>query len=152
MIDCRSSIGIRVPADDVFDFVSRPENMPRYMDTVTAVVTRGSGEVEIIGEVEGRSYRSEGWFEVDGHHLMMRWGANGDSSYAGHMTVTPMDEGSCKVEVHLLFASTGPEDVAGAARTNERVLKTLDDALESIKAITELAPHLLTSQRRGYMA
>ncbi|MEZ0325787.1 MAG: SRPBCC family protein [Fimbriimonas sp.] len=143
-----ASILIGMPADDVFDFVSRPENMPRYLDHVASIQSKGEGKLEIVCQIDGNQFQAAGWFEVDAHHLMTRWGAEGDLGYVGHMTVTPMDEGTCKVEVHLLFA--GAEKDANGR--DDRVWKAIDDALDCLKSISENSPQMLIAYRNSYMA
>ncbi len=142
-----ASISVGVPADDVFDFVSRPDSMPHYLESVIDVRTGEGDKVQIIGKVDGREFHSDGWFETDAHHLMIRWGSLGDQGYVGHMTVTPMNQDSCKVEVHLLFTLGGH-----STETNGKVWDALDNALARIKLISETAPHTLAAHQKRYMA
>ncbi len=149
MSDYRASIAVGRPADDVFDFVSCPQNMHRYLDSVVSVRSESDGILQIVGEIDGREFQTDGWFEVDAHHLMMRWGALGGASYVGHMTVTPMDEGRCKLEVHLLFAHGGGN---ASEQQEDRVWNVLDASLDSIKSISEQTPQMLSAFRNSYMA
>jgi hypothetical protein len=142
MGDYQASTTVAMPADDVFDFVSSPENIPRYLDTVDVVQPLEDGHVEIAGE----SFRAKGWLEVDSHHLMMRWGSDESFAYAGHMTVTPMDDRSCKVEIHLLFA--GDHEPARGTR----ILEGLDESLACIKSICEQSLFMPNPLQKRYMA
>jgi hypothetical protein len=150
MSDHRASTTILMPAEVVFDFVGRPENMPRYLDSVASVDNQGAGVVEVVGETAGRAFRTQGWFEIDTHHLMVRWGASGGHAYAGHMTVTPMDDSSCKIEVHLLVANGGQAGFAG--RSEEDVWRSLDETVACIKSLCEQSLQPYRAYRNRYVA
>lgn len=120
---------INVPAQEVFDFVSKPENMPYYLETVIYAFRLGDGKVRIGRIFRGQEIETDGWFDVDDHHLMMRWGADSESRYVGHLTVTPMDAFTSKGEVHMMFEAGSPDSA--------RIQATLDQAMIAIKQVCE---------------
>jgi hypothetical protein len=127
MSDFGASVLINVPAEEVFDFASKPEHMPYYLEAVYFAEPLGDGRIRIIGSIKGHDFEAEGWFDVDQHHLMMRWGTDGKVSYVGHLTVTPMDAFTSKAEVHLICS--------GAAR--QGMQDALDRTMANIKQICE---------------
>jgi uncharacterized protein YndB with AHSA1/START domain len=124
MSDFGASVLINVPAQQVFEYASRAENMPEYLEGVALVQPLDGGRVRITGS----RLDAEAWLDVDQDHLMMRWVAEGEGKYMGHLTVTPMDAFTSKAEVHVICDSPGQE---------QRIQAELDSAMEKIREICE---------------
>jgi carbon monoxide dehydrogenase subunit G len=103
------STTISADPDELFEFLSKVENLPRYFRGMTeAHHTRGDevhvtanarvtgGEPDAGGEVHG-----EAWFRIDADQRALAWGAEGEHDYHGELQVSPDGEDRARVSVHL---------------------------------------------------
>jgi uncharacterized protein YndB with AHSA1/START domain len=131
---------IAASARRVFDFIAEPANMNRYLPTVQVAEGQGPGRVRVQGEVLGRRYDSDGWFDVDRNNLSMRWGSDGENAYSGEMVVTELDPHRCKVEVHLNFEPRPDQEEQFREQMGSReavIQQGLDRALNSVRDLCE---------------
>lgn len=102
------STTIAADPDELFEFLSKVENLPQYFRGMTeAHHTRGDevhvtadpkvtgGTPDTNGELHG-----EAWFKIDADHRALSWGAEGQHDYHGELQVSD-DEGKARVSVHL---------------------------------------------------
>lgn len=103
MGDYERSTTVRMPVDDLFEYLSRLENLPRYMSrmTRTRYVTGDDVEVEAAfgpGDAEGAgSVTAEAWFRIDADRRRLEWGAQGPHDYHGELEVSEGGGGSTVV-------------------------------------------------------
>jgi uncharacterized membrane protein len=129
---------ISAPADAVYAFVSRVENLPRYLPTTRAAERQEGERVRVRGEAEGREYDSDGYFRTDASSLRLEWGADESEKYSGWLTVEPGGDTS-QVTVHLSFgpATDLPERIEARSESERPIQQGLEASLLSIKNLVE---------------
>jgi uncharacterized protein YndB with AHSA1/START domain len=145
---------VDAPAAEVFRYVSRPENMPEYLDTVSRAEAQGPDRVRIEGGVDGHRYANDGWFNRDEERLRMEWGSDGENVYSGYLEVEERGEGSCEVRVHLDFAPKEEQAERFREQAGSRdalIQSRLDSALQSIKDMVEREGVPEPNANRPYM-
>ena len=137
-----AQIGINATAAEVFDFVSRVENMPRYLPTVEKATRIAPGLVRLKGAANGRRYALEGQLRVDADAMQMSWGAIERETYHGEFQVFDTDEGAelaCRLEFEPHLATM--EKFTGVCEAGENSIKTgLEAALGAVKQAVESRP------------
>jgi uncharacterized protein YndB with AHSA1/START domain len=133
------SATIDAAPDELFEFLSRVENLPKYFSRLTeAHHTRGD-EVHVTadaesyggqGDIHGEVH-AEAWFRIDAEHRALRWGSEGEHDYRGELLVRP-DGGQSQVAVTLHTEHDDPETI------NEGIVETL----ENIERIVTSSPNL----------
>jgi uncharacterized membrane protein len=116
---------VDAPRDELFEFLSKVENLPRYMDRMTSVRSLPGDAVEVEAKVEPGDVGSrsgegtvagDAWFTVDADARTIRWGAEGPHDYHGELTVTGDGASSTvTVRLHTVHDAEGIED--GIERT-----------------------------------
>ena len=120
MADYERTTTIDAPAEDLFEYLSKVENLPQYMDRMTSAHNLPGDEVEVEAKVEPgdvgpsgeeKTVGGEAWFRIDADHLKLTWGAEGPHDYRGELEVTP-DGGASQVTVrlHTTHEAEGIED------------------------------------------
>jgi uncharacterized membrane protein len=139
MSEYHRSTSVKAPAEYVFDFVSRIENLPRYLPTVQGSNTQPGDRVRIYGEVAGEPYDNDGSFVADPGRLRVEWSSDGENVYRGWLNVVGNDE-KCEVNVHLSYVPRPHQ----AQRMKEQlgsvdaaIHNSLEQALQSIRQICE---------------
>ncbi|HEY6796162.1 MAG TPA: hypothetical protein VI248_15915 [Kineosporiaceae bacterium] len=118
MSDYQCSTVIPVPVDDLFDYLSKVENMPRYVARMTGAHHRSGDEVHGEATVERRDVQgarhdaasageatrsAEGWYRIDADARRLLWGADGPYDYHGELTVSQGEDGaSVLIRLHTL--------------------------------------------------
>ncbi len=98
MADYERSTTVDAPADDLFEYLSKVENLPTYMDRMTSARSLPGDEVEVEAKVEpGRRRRSarvrgetvggDAWFTID---------ADSTCRSAGAPRARTTTQGSCR--------------------------------------------------------
>ena len=139
MSEYQASTTVNALAQEVFQFVSDPESMPRYLPTVHAAQCQGPDRVRVQGEAAGHSYDYDGWFRADSEAMTMEWGSDGENRYSGDLRVRDNGE-SCYVTVHLMFEPRPDQDEAFREQMGSRdrtIQDGLEKSLESIRNICE---------------
>lgn len=143
MGDYEGSTTVGAPVDDLFEFLSKVDNLPRYMDRMTharslpgdavAVEARvepgdaGAGE----GEDGARTVGGEGWFRIDADRRSLSWGSEGPNDYRGELDVVADGDGSrVTVRIH-----TERDDAPG-------IRSGLDGTLATIRRLAETEPEI----------
>ena len=140
MGDYEHSTIVTAPVDDLFDYLSRVQNLPRYMERMTEAHSITGDEVSVVarldpqdvGGVDEQVVRGEAWFRIDADHLRLSWGSPGSHDYHGELEVAPAAEGSVvTVRLHT-------------ERDHDRIDEAIADTLANIRHIarnpTELRP------------
>ena len=125
------SMRIAAPAPRVFDFVSKVQNLPKYLPTTRQATPEQGGRVRVQGEAEGHSYDADGYIRADREHLRLEWGAD-ERHYKGSLEVTPRGKQASEVRVHLSFSGSGLES-GNDGPTPEQVRDGIRHALRSIE-------------------
>ena len=110
MADYERTTTIDAPAEDLFEYLSKVENLPNYMDRMTSAKNLPGDEVEVEAKVEPqdvggadggeRTVGGDAWFTIDADHMKLAWGAEGPHDYKGELEVTP-DGAASRVTVRL---------------------------------------------------
>jgi uncharacterized membrane protein len=112
MEDYERSTTVDAPADDLFEYLSKVENLPQYFDRMTSARNLPGDEVEVEAKVEPgdagssegdaeRTVAGEAWFRIDADHRTLTWGSEGPHDYHGALEVTPSGEAASTVTVRL---------------------------------------------------
>ncbi len=147
------SIEVEAPADEVFAFVSKPENMPKYLPTLEEAHMEDSDRVVIDGNAEGHAYHADGDLHLDPDERTMHWGSDSMHKYRGQLHVTG-DQQRSTVSVKLTFepGEQTEEKIKDTHLDGEaRIQQGLEEALSSIKKICEKS-EAATDQGSGYLA
>src|SRR3954464_3047270 len=128
MEDYERSTTIDAPAEELFEYLSKVENLPRYFDRMTSARNLPGDEVEVEAKVEpgdagssvgnaGRTVGGDAWVRSDADHRTLTWGSEGPHDYHGELEVTPSGEAASTVTVrlHTTHQAEGIED--GIAET-----------------------------------
>jgi uncharacterized protein YndB with AHSA1/START domain len=132
---------VHASPQQIFDFISKPSNLPQYLPTVHNAQPQGQERVRVQGEAAGHRYDSDGFYHVDKDSMRMEWGSDGENAYRGWMQVEDADSGSsAQVTVHLSFEPR-PDMKERMAQQSGSHDKTIQDGLEkalvSIKNLCE---------------
>jgi hypothetical protein len=129
-----AQIAISASAAEVFAFVSKTANMPRYLPTVEKARRTAGDRVRLSGAAGGRRYEVEGHLEIDEDALLMSW--------AGAFQVFDMEEGcelACRIQFEPRLESM--EALAGAGGASaDFIATTLDEILGAVKQAVESRP------------
>lgn len=132
---------INASADEVYDFISKVENLPKYLPTTKSAQPQEGERIRVQGEAAGHSYDADGYFRKDDENKRLEWGAD-EHYYSGWLQVDEQDEGA-GMTVHLSFSSGPPEgqgedpSASDEAPNSEQIQEGLVAALESIKNFVE---------------
>ncbi len=113
MEDYERSTTIDAPADELFEYLSKVENLPQYFDRMTSARNLPGDEVEVEAKVESgdagssseesgeRTVGGDAWFTIDADHMTLTWGSEGPHDYHGQLEVSPTGESASTVTVRL---------------------------------------------------
>jgi uncharacterized membrane protein len=123
MADYERSTTVDAPADELFEYLSKVENLPEYFDRLTSVRSLPGDQVEVEAKVEpgdaGSDASSEGehtvagdaWFRIDADTKTLTWGSEGAHDYHGELRVTGDGSSSTvTVMLHTVHQAEGIED------------------------------------------
>jgi hypothetical protein len=129
MADYQRSATVDAPADELFEYLSKIENLPAYMDRMTSVRNLPGDEVEVEAKVEPgdagtdagpdageTTVAGDAWFRIDADTRTLTWGSEGPHDYHGELQVSGDGASSTvTVRLHTLHEAEGVED--GIERT-----------------------------------
>jgi len=129
---------IGVPADDVFAWVARIGNLPKYLPPIKeADKADGPGDrVWMKGEIPDHGeFEGEGYFRVFEEDRHMEWGAEVGRDYSGRLQVADLQDGQSRVTVQLYFGerSVEGEIQEDSAPDRDPLVEGIDATLESIR-------------------
>ncbi|WP_420453158.1 SRPBCC family protein [Ilumatobacter sp.] len=123
--------GVAVPADALFDYLSKVSNLPEYFPKMTSAESVDSGEaVRTTAELDdGRTVEGEAWFRTDQATRSVEWGSEGDDDYHGSLRVESDGATASTVEITIHTEREGAgDDLEGSLR---EVLDRIKEILES---------------------
>ena len=138
MPDFESSVSVGAPPQAVFDFVSRVENLPKYLPTVKHAEPAGEGRVRVRSEVQGESREQDGPFRAVSADQRLQWGSDGERDYHGWMDIQSEGGDQSRVTVHL-HLNPPPQEAAeieqrsGGADFAQKMQEGVERCLQSIK-------------------
>jgi uncharacterized protein YndB with AHSA1/START domain len=113
MADYERTTTVDAPAEDLFEYLSKVENLPNYMERMTSAHNLPGDEVEVEAKVEPgdagsggpqdgeRAVAGDGWFRIDADTRTVLWGAEGPHDYHGQLQVTASGDAASTVTVRL---------------------------------------------------
>jgi uncharacterized membrane protein len=124
MADYERSTTIDAPRDELFEYLSKVENLPQYFDRMTSARNLPGDAVEVEAKVEpgdagsssdddgGRTVGGDAWFTVDADTRTIAWGSEGPHDYHGQLEVSGSGEAASTVTVrlHTTHQAEGIED------------------------------------------
>ncbi len=132
-----AQVGIGAAAAEVFHFVSKTQNMPRYLPTLEKATRLPDDRVRLKGAANGRRYKVEGHLHIDEDAMLMSWGALEPERYHGELQVFETDEG-CELACRIEFAPRLESMEALADGAGEGfITATLNDILGAVKQAVE---------------
>ena len=124
MEDYQRSTTVDAPADELFEYLSKVENLPQYFDRMTSARNLPGDEVEVEARVEPgdagaaagedgeRTVGGDAWFRIDADRMTVTWGSEGPHDYHGQLSVEPSGDAASTVTVmlHTTREAEGIED------------------------------------------
>ena len=136
------STTIDASPDDVYAFMSKVENLPKYLPTTHGAQPQQGDRVRVQGEAQGHEYDADGYFRTDKDAHRIEWGAD-EQYYSGWLEVTGQGDNST-MTVHLSFSGgppagqgDAPSDENNNAPNRDEIQEGLVKSLESIKNFVE---------------
>ena len=136
------STTIDASPDEVYAFMSKVENLPKYLPTTHSAQPQQGDRVRVQGEAQGHEYDADGFFRTDKDAHRIEWGAD-EQYYSGWLEVTGQGENST-MTVHLSFSGgppagegDAPSDESNNAPNRDEIQEGLVKSLESIKNFVE---------------
>jgi uncharacterized membrane protein len=129
MGDHQRSVEVKAAADAVFGYLANPENLPKYVATMTAAVPAGGETVHVAAEVQGRREEGDARFHADAAERRIEWSGEGEGAYSGWLQVTETAAGST-VTVHIHTMHDSGEQGA-------EIDRAFDETMERIKELVE---------------
>jgi len=119
MTQYRHTATADVPADELFAFLSHPENLPRYFPEMKVAEPTGGDSVHVEAEVHGERVASEAWLRTDRADRSLSWGAEGPDDYRGELRIRDDGRGASEITVtlHSVREADGEEVQRGLERT-----------------------------------
>jgi uncharacterized membrane protein len=88
MGDYEADARVRVTAQQLFDYISDIENMPKYLPRMRSVEPTDADTVHVTGKLDGNDeVERDATFKVDDENHTLSW-ASDKHGYHGHLTVT----------------------------------------------------------------
>jgi uncharacterized membrane protein len=147
MADYERTTTIDAPAEDLFEYLSKVENLPDYMERMTSAKNLPGDEVEVEARIEPqdaggsdggeRTVGGDAWFTIDADNMKLAWGAEGPHDYKGELEVTPDGAASrVTVRLHTTHDAEGIEDGIEQTLANIQRIAGSDGALNPGAATT----------------
>lgn len=141
MPDYQYALTIQTSPDKIEEFISKVDNLPKYLPTTKKAEAEKGERVRVEGEAKGHKYDSEGYFRVDKTRHRMEWGSDGEQKYSGWLQITPLLQGNAsEITVHLTFEPSQKANKNLTEQTESKdkaIEESLQHALISIKNICE---------------
>jgi hypothetical protein len=141
MSEYERTIIIQAPLQTVEDFISRVDNLPKYVPETRNVTPEPGERVRVQGKGHGHEYDTESYFKVDKGSHYMEWGSDSEEKYRGWIRLQNIDQPpSTQVTVHLSFEPTPAIDKNLTGQTGNQgttIDQEFESALISIKNMIE---------------
>ena len=108
MGDYERNTTVDLPVDDLFDYLSRVDNLPQYMSRMTETHSVGGDGVSVEARIDPdgggeRTVHGQAWLRLDADHRRLEWGSEGPNDYHGELEVSGAGQGSTVVvRLHTL--------------------------------------------------
>jgi len=138
MPDYQRSLTIDADPDELFQFLSKIENLPKYFSRMTQAKNATGDEVRVKAKVpeaepdnpEQQTVESYANFSVDADNRALHWSSAGEHDYSGELQVTPADEGATvSVSLHTEHDS-------------EQINDGIDETLQNVAELVANRPGL----------
>jgi|tagenome__1003787_1003787.scaffolds.fasta_scaffold20895084_2 hypothetical protein len=138
MPEYQRSITIDATPDELFDFLSQVENLPKYFARMTEAHPATGDEVRVKAKLPSEATEGEGeetvesyaTFSIDADHRAISWGTENEHHYRGELQVTPVDQGaSIAVTLHTEHDS-------------DQIPEGIDETLRNIRDLVASSPPL----------
>ncbi len=127
MADFHHTATVEASRDDLFDYLSRIENLPDYMARMTSVRHTRGDEITVSATMNGSETTGEAWLKIDADNRALHWGSEGPNDYHGELAVTgDAARSTVEVKIHTV-RDVDPDTV------EEGIAQTLD----SIRTLVE---------------
>jgi hypothetical protein len=127
MGDYHRSTTVALPVDDLFEYLSRVDNLPQYMSRMTETHSVGGDGVSVEARIDPdgggeRTVHGQAWLRLDADHRRLEWGSEGPNDYHGELEVSAAENGSTvAVRLHTLH-----DDAEGIERGLQETLSTIE--------------------------
>lgn len=136
-MDFENTKRIQASPDDVFQWLSKVENLPKYLPTTREAHMASGDKVHLEGEAHGHQYASDGFFRCLDDHRRLEWSSDGDFAYSGWLEVKGVSNNEADVTVHLSFApnpqQSANKPMPGEGPDEHQIQEGIDKALQSIQ-------------------
>ena len=126
MTEYRHTVTADVPADELFAFLSHPENLPRYFPEMKVAEPKGGESVHVEAEVHGERVAGEAWLRTDPATRSLSWGAEGPDDYHGELRIR--DDGPASSEITVTLHSVREADEDEVQQGLERTVAAMTHA------------------------
>jgi uncharacterized membrane protein len=131
---------IEAAVDDVFAFVSDPNNLPTFVPTLDSIEPRPDGRILARGTIHGQTYEDEGWLNVEEARRRLEWRVD-VNNYAGWLSVSGDGAERTQVVIHLSvppYVTPSGRPITGElAADAEPIEASLEAALDSLRNLME---------------
>ena len=131
MADYKRSMTIGANPDELFEYLSKVENLPKYFSGLTEAHSTTGNEVHVVAEPQPgeagppEKVEAEAWFSIDADRKALSWGSEGPHDYHGELQVTAAGDGSqVEVTLHTQHQDDGIDDGIDETLGNIRDLVT----------------------------
>jgi carbon monoxide dehydrogenase subunit G len=138
------SITIDAQPEELFDFLSKIDNLPRYFSGITDAHSATGDEVHVTAQLppqatpgpDSAKVEAYATFDIDADHKSLTWGTDNEHRYHGELQVIPVDGGSqLSVRLHTEHES-------------DRIDQGIQDTLHNVAELVAERPGLQARARR----
>jgi uncharacterized protein YndB with AHSA1/START domain len=129
MADYERTVEVAAPADNAFECLADPANMPKYVAMMTTAVPRGGDTVHVAADVQGRHEEGDAHVHADPDRRRLEWGGEGEGGYRGWLEVAESAGGST-VTVHIHAEHDSPDDEAVINRGFDETMRRMKELVE----------------------
>lgn len=138
MPEYQRSMTIDATPDELFDFLSQVENLPKYFARLTEAHSATGDEVHVTAKLPPEATEGDGsetvesyaTFSIDADNRSVSWGTETEHHYRGELQVTPAGDGaSVAVTLHTEHDS-------------DQINEGIDETLRNIKELVAASPPL----------
>ena len=142
MAEYERSITINATRQQIEDFVSDVDNLPKYVPTTKSAQPQQGERVRVQGETpNGHKYDADGYFHRDDSTHRLEWGSDGENNYKGWLEFKGSStDAPSQVTVHLTIDPPPQvsEQMAQQKGSQDAAIEEgLDKSLQSIKNVLE---------------
>ncbi|HEY0867651.1 MAG TPA: hypothetical protein VGE01_09735 [Fimbriimonas sp.] len=145
-MEYQGRLHVGVGAKTAFDFLSNPDNVPRYVPAMARARVDETGNIHVEGDCPAEHFTGGAVWRVDRDLMRIHWDSQANVDYRGRIEVQGDERES---DIHLVVSlEPGPDHA-----TNERyrrllrepngsLQEMLDDSLQAIRSELEGEPRI----------